>query len=767
MTTDIRLSKQQWVEDERVLHFCGVSFPDEVSSDERAAIAASLRREITASKEATEAFDSYHPESISSPYSFSTRIAGVAVAIANYVAGNPLFDRRFLAMLPKLTCSRFFRWDPAFGEEVDHLIGRPEGLGPVCPSPLRAKQTLRVADVGCAPKRNGSGTLLLLKDVLTSLFPDKRFEFFGYDIDYRQEYALFGDNSGLSWEQGYLTDSTGVAEVGGAVYYDARNPRFNIRPQYDNGIFIDTFDRNYNRCDIIVNTMFYSVLEMNNEPPESLRVMLENLLAMRTAEGALFLNTCDDCVRVFPSPGDRALDAVIPFVPSSESIGSKIDDILTGGVYCTGMHDSTDPPGPEEREEIRKHLYRAHRLATRELTFLDRLYEVYERVNEARRHDALAPLSDPAMQLDPERKASTRKRIYALKCSLAGSGKPPAAQPAETTRQRCVRCTVCDSANHRLLFDLPPRWIVLCSECRHEFVNPLPLLAAQREYRYPETERSVGTLIDLDYIRKIVEKYGLVNCRLIDLGCGEGRLIKGLMEAGFDARNLYLMDRSRAALEHARRKYGSATIIHGDAQEGVDYREHFECALMVEFLEDLEYPEKAVRNALNALEVGGLLIIRGIPNNESLEAFIAQGRWKMRQYDVHYHFFNAATFSRFVARFNGIEVLEYGTFLQPGYRFYHACRIARNIGVIRNSVRDGKYQTYNDENVDHALAAKLVLERLAFVDFGSYIHRERLPLEVLTTAPSVRNLEDFFNIVGLIPRVSPDFSAVIRKTGKG
>src|SRR3989344_420997 len=329
-----------------------------------------------------------------------------------------------------------------------------------------------------------------------------------------------------------------------------------------------------------------------------------------------------------------------------------------------------------------------------------------------------------------------------------------------------INCVVCNSNSYKPLFYISPRRIVECSNCGHEYVNPLPHPKSVPECKFiPGEEESVGTQIDLAYIKKIFDRYGVKGGKLLDLGCGQGRLERKLIESGWAQQDIYLMDTSERNIEVVKNKYPLSNFIHGDAQKGIGINNYFDCVLMVEFLEHLANPATALKNASNALKQGGLFIMRGLPNNQSLEAFIGLEKWRMRQFEQHNHFFNTGTFSTFAQNLSGVNILEFGTFLQEGYRSYDIERIARNIGVINES-NDNQYIAYDGKIVQSSELAESVLAKIKNVNFSEYKNRTKLTAQQIKSLLSGENIEEFFDTAALDPFLSPDFSVVMRKDGR-
>ncbi len=413
--------RQRIREMERIFHFCGHSFIDEESPMERSSLANKYFSWISRNPKVLEAFESYKPTSVTLTWTFESRISGLVAVIANYMAGNSLFNRTLVAGVPEFQKSQFFRHDPYFGEYVDSLIGEANLSEFMSKGDLSRKDTIKIADFACTPKKDGGSSILFLKAVLPKLFPEKKFEFFGYDIDFQDRYPKFDEDGNFKgWEEGYVFNREWVAHHNGSTYYNAaQNPQFNLVPQRKGLKFVNTFDTSHNKYDLIINSMFYSVLEMNGEPKKSLDIMRKNLLSLRTPQGVAFLNTCDDCFKIFPVQTSEALPVVVPFISSVTNIEQKVREILIGGKYCNGVYSFDYEPVQEEQKRVEMSLYNAHRLATRDLTFLDRLFEVYERINEGSNlEQGLSCLINPHLIIDQERKRQTREKIYSIKQNI-------------------------------------------------------------------------------------------------------------------------------------------------------------------------------------------------------------------------------------------------------------------------------------------------------------------------------------------------------------
>lgn len=406
---------------ERALHFCGVSFWDEVNPEERSEVARQCLKAVLGNPETCNRYRECVVDELSNPWTFSTRSSGLAIALANCIVGLDLYDRTFLPSVTSCANSRFLQHDPSFGAYVDRLIGLPTQRQVRVPTDLPSRRTISIADFGCAPAKGGSGTLNFVKGVLGTLLPDRVFEFAGYDVNFRGEYPLFSEAGTLvGWEKGYEFDTRGTTQVHGVTYFNSRESAYNIVPKSEGRNFRNTFDVSHARYDIVLNSMFYSVHEMNGVSDRILEQMLQNMLAVTKPGGVLFLSTCDDCFKVFPAPATTPVREVLPFICSIDNVESKALELLVGGKYCKGCYSDSDSVTEESRHAVECSLYRAHRLAVRDATFLDRLFEAYRMIDRGSSlEDALALLVSAAFSLDPAKRAATRERIYARKKGIA------------------------------------------------------------------------------------------------------------------------------------------------------------------------------------------------------------------------------------------------------------------------------------------------------------------------------------------------------------
>jgi len=117
------------------------------------------------------------------------------------------------------------------------------------------------------------------------------------------------------------------------------------------------------------------------------------------------------------------------------------------------------------------------------------------------------------------------------------------------------------------------------------------------------------TTARLNYVRELLSKENVQKpARILDVGCGGGLVAAPLAVAGFDVKGI---DHSggavAAAREHAPGEV-SLTYSTGDAYVLDEPGESFDAVLLLDILEHLEEPARAIQQAARVLKPGGLLV---------------------------------------------------------------------------------------------------------------------------------------------------------------
>ena len=155
--------------------------------------------------------------------------------------------------------------------------------------------------------------------------------------------------------------------------------------------------------------------------------------------------------------------------------------------------------------------------------------------------------------------------------------------------------------------------------------------------------------------------------RLLEMGCGNGRLLSAIVRLGFDAVGI---DVSSEAIARCREKGLKAECV--DVSEGIPYEEQFDICVSIEVIEHIFDPYHFLSQINKSLKTGGIAIL-STPN---FGYYLWQWRYlrgespSQIQNPFHIRFFTASYLSRIVCT-QGFKVL---TMYSPVERFRWAER---------------------------------------------------------------------------------------------
>ena len=171
-------------------------------------------------------------------------------------------------------------------------------------------------------------------------------------------------------------------------------------------------------------------------------------------------------------------------------------------------------------------------------------------------------------------------------------------------------------------------------------------------YGYPAAPRSVGVrmlrkaLLSPQYwYRRLVGREMLPyrgQGRLLDVGCGPGRLLQDLRDQGWD---VFGVDFSTVAVERARSM--GLNVRHGTLQSAAFDESFFDVVLFNHSLEHMYDPINALKEARRILKPGGVLVLH-LPNAGSTEARVFGKWWVSWDLPRHLLHFDPVTVQRLV-----------------------------------------------------------------------------------------------------------------------
>lgn len=198
-----------------------------------------------------------------------------------------------------------------------------------------------------------------------------------------------------------------------------------------------------------------------------------------------------------------------------------------------------------------------------------------------------------------------------------------------------ARCLICNSPTEHRRFG---GRFFYCPDCDFHFADRQILPAPASDVGYdtdyyergsggPEWALRVFTVLDHKRIRSVVK-----GCRrVLDIGCGSGRMAQRLQEHGMEA---YGVDTSQAAIALASEKVDPLRLKCGTLISAGFEAGFFDATVAVHVLEHVEDPVAFLAEARRILKEGGTLLLR-IPNIASWEAKLAGDKWYHFDYPFH------------------------------------------------------------------------------------------------------------------------------------
>ena len=227
-------------------------------------------------------------------------------------------------------------------------------------------------------------------------------------------------------------------------------------------------------------------------------------------------------------------------------------------------------------------------------------------------------------------------------------------------------CVYCHSVNSRPLYDTVSTagdrfTLNKCRYCNCCFLSPNPtkqqLDAAYNDSYYGQSENKFPGWIEkvLDHFRsqraRTVMLYVKAPANVLDIGCGNGRFLQGLIGKNF---NCYGIELPSKSAERASRIPG-LNLKTGQLCEN-DFGAHFFDAVtmwhVIEHLPELRETLQIIGNILNQ---GGYLLV-SLPNIDSFQSRLFRDRWLHLDPPRHLFFFGALDLTKIMQTF-GFEIV--------------------------------------------------------------------------------------------------------------
>jgi len=241
-----------------------------------------------------------------------------------------------------------------------------------------------------------------------------------------------------------------------------------------------------------------------------------------------------------------------------------------------------------------------------------------------------------------------------------GAGAPAARAPLSLRDAACAVCggtdAVPEAEGPDFEHDVAPGEFrfVRCRACGHAYLSPRPApfevarIYPSDYYAYadpaPGLARRLRRLREARKVALYRRAIGGGPRRILDFGCGNGRLLAMLREHGDPAWELEGIDFSEEAVRRCREKgfrAQAARIEDFDAPDGA-----FDAVIMMQLLEHLDDPRAALARVAALLRPGGVLVLE-TPNLGGLDYRLFRGRhWAMYHFPRHWNLFSSAALAR-------------------------------------------------------------------------------------------------------------------------
>lgn len=237
-----------------------------------------------------------------------------------------------------------------------------------------------------------------------------------------------------------------------------------------------------------------------------------------------------------------------------------------------------------------------------------------------------------------------------------------------------IDCLLCGSHDNSVLYEArdPDRITkeyyraVKCTRCGFVYTNPRPTKEEMSNFYYGRYYGQLATysglffeLLNLFFVRRRAKRINRFKTdgRILDVGCGQGRLLRVLKEEGFEVFGIDPYGPEDKGLN----------ILNIELGDGVFKDSFFDVVTLWHVLEHTHDPLKLLVIIRKILKDDGLLLL-ATPNIGSLEARLSKEMWFHLDLPRHLYHFNLPTI-REILKKTGFKIihinnfsLEYGPF---------------------------------------------------------------------------------------------------------
>ncbi|HHT9125772.1 MAG TPA: class I SAM-dependent methyltransferase [Candidatus Brocadiia bacterium] len=208
-------------------------------------------------------------------------------------------------------------------------------------------------------------------------------------------------------------------------------------------------------------------------------------------------------------------------------------------------------------------------------------------------------------------------------------------------------CAICNLDETRRLFTAydyitgDKFEIVSCTRCGLTYVNPRPDDKEIEKYYPPSYYGKRRSIIDIITIwcrikRIEIEVPGDEARRILDIGCGSGRMLREMRKRGWD---VFGTELSEYSCKRAKEEF-NLDVRKGSVETCNFPENYFDVITLWHVFEHIKNPSETLNEIYRLLKRDGVLII-DVPNLKSLQFMLSRERWF--HLDVPRHLYNFTT----------------------------------------------------------------------------------------------------------------------------
>lgn len=224
-------------------------------------------------------------------------------------------------------------------------------------------------------------------------------------------------------------------------------------------------------------------------------------------------------------------------------------------------------------------------------------------------------------------------------------------------------CPICPSTRTGYLYQRNGYDIYRCSACSHVFVSPLP--SPEDLHRFYDDNHQKKDKKSYDYTRHYGTEYSPAfldaaafakkhlkkDVSILDVGCGNGMLMKLFIESGFE--KVIGCEYSEEVL--TQKALDDLDIRIGDLDDQGFYKGQFDFITAIYLLEHVLDPKQFLDTLARLLTPGGYIMLE-VPSIQGLGAKLRGRNWSQMKPPEHLNYFTRKSIGKFMQESRAFEI---------------------------------------------------------------------------------------------------------------